>query len=66
MIRTDKCLNCGSLDIGKGYWSGYAALMPLGKPLSRLSCAFAENADIFSIFRQKSPRSSDLFCLGVP
>jgi RNA polymerase subunit RPABC4/transcription elongation factor Spt4 len=34
MIRTDKCPNCCSLDIGKGYWSGYAALMPLGKPLS--------------------------------
>jgi len=34
MIRTDKCPNCGSLGTGKGYWSGYAALMPFGKPLS--------------------------------
>ncbi len=34
MIRTDKCPDCGSLNIGKGYWSGYAVLSPVGKLFS--------------------------------
>jgi len=34
MNRTDKCPNCGSLNIGDGVWTGYAALMPKGKKLS--------------------------------
>ena len=34
VIRTDKCPDCGSLNIGKGYWTGYSALIPVGKILS--------------------------------
>ncbi|HAA86071.1 MAG TPA: transcription initiation factor TFIIIB [Kosmotogaceae bacterium] len=34
MVHTDKCPNCGSMNIGEGTWTGYAALMPKGKKFS--------------------------------
>lgn len=57
MVRTDKCPGCGSLNIGEGVWSGYAALMPKGKKLSMGSsvevCVCRECGQLFGFSVEK-------------